>query len=279
MHGMKDFIVLANQDDDDALWQEQRRKYLTGSDMFKFVPPDVLMQRGWWVEQWIARTDDGEDRNLHWAQQEVFRRKMTGEDIEFKNPQQVHWGRYMEEIYRKAFSEFSGLPTISDHRLYHNERWPYLATSLDGWVMRPTDWTALEQPEMFTNPDAVTEAILELPEGEWSLLEIKTTSDFGVKKWVSGTRTKPRSKIIAGRFAPMDAGVPVYYIPQVLTQMAIRGTTTSLALVHGGMSTMTCHAMHLDDEWLDVMDRINDHAKPQLDLIRSWIQGEDNEQD
>lgn len=199
MAGMdKDFVILADQDDDDAKWQEERRKYLTGSDIFKFVPEDVLMERGWWVEQWIARTEQGEDRNLHWARQEVFRRKMTGEDIEFSNPQQVHWGRYMEEIYRKAFTEFSGLPTMADHRLYHREQWPYLATSLDGWVMRPPGWKALERPEMFTNPETVTEAILELPEGDWSILEVKTTSDFGVKKWISGTRSKPAVRSLPG---------------------------------------------------------------------------------
>lgn len=269
-------LKLADQDSNEEAWRKQRRLFLTSSDLFKFVPEDVLFERGWWVEQWMARTDDGVDQNLHWARQEVMRRKMTGEEPNFGNPCQVHWGRYMEEVYRYSFDEFAGITTEPSHALYHNERWPYLATSIDGWCDYPPGWEGLRKPEMFVNPDGVIEAITSLDYG-MNLLEIKTTSDFGIKMWTSGKKTQPRSKIIAGRFTPQPPSIPIYYRPQVLTQMAILDIPKCLVVGHGGMSTMVAYTMEFDPEWYEVLDRINEAVKPQLDLIRSWI--DDNEED
>ena len=263
--------AIANQSEDEPHWKLQRRRHITGSDVFKFLPLDVFMERGWWMEQWMARDSEGNDASLAWLRRDIFDRKLTGRELEFSNPTQVEWGRREEDHLRDRFAKYSGLEVGKDHTLYRNPRWPYIATSLDAWVMRRHHWRGLAEPIMFVKPEQVEEAANALPLDEAVLLEMKTTSDYGVTAWLNGKRNQPRSKIIAGRFTPQAPGVPIYYLPQVLTQMSICGITHNLVVCHGGMSNMTAHCVQYDPTWDEVLDIVNAEVRDNIEDIRSVL--------
>jgi hypothetical protein len=269
------FKIVASQSANEERWKRERRRYLTGSDVFKFLPQDVLLRYGWWVEQWMARDYDGQDHDLAWARRDVLTRKVTGEEPFFGDPVKVRWGRAEEGHFRDRFAEYSGLVVGQDHSLIVNDRWPYIAASLDAWVVKRDTWLGLAHQEMFVEPKQVIAAVEALPSNEAMLLEMKTTSDFGISTWLKGTKTQPRSKIVAGKFVPQPAGVPVYYRPQVLTQMAITGISHCITVVQGGLSSMTAHTVEFGQDWNEVLDIVNHEIADNIKDIRGMLDGKE----
>jgi hypothetical protein len=265
------YEVIADQGSDEAHWKMQRRRHLTSSDVFKFLPEDVLREYGWWVEQWMAR-DGKVDKDIHWARQEALTRKVTGAEPDFGDPVKVRWGRAEEAHFRSRFAEYTGLEIAEDHSLLRHARWPHIAASLDSWVIKRRNYPGVKHPEMFVLPDQVETAVAGLPDEIAVHLEMKTTSDFGVSTWLKGKRST-RSKVIAGEFRPYGPHVPVYYQAQCLTQMAICGIPENLAVVQGGISNMTCHLLLFMPTWLEVLDLVEEEIADKIDYIREVLDG------
>ena len=163
------------------------------------------------------------------------------------------------------------MQTRGSHSLVKNERWEFLAATLDGYVKVPKGWKELPHPEMFDKPRQVFAALESIGE-EQALLEMKQTSDFGVKVWLSGKKNDPKN-VIAGAFRPQGPGVPVYNQCQVLTQMAIRDIHANVAVVKGGASHMTAHAMHLPLDWASILDIVNEEVGNAMEEIREELDG------
>lgn len=255
---MTELKVVADAANEDE-WLYRRRGYITASDIFKLLTHDELCTFGWYKEKWMDDTPD-----------DVFHRKVTDEKPDFKNPVAVLWGQKEEDHNRELFSLYSGVPTWGSHTLLACDRWKYIATTLDGYCFIPPVWEDLEHPEMFEDADQVRTAIRNMPVGQASLLEMKQTSEFGVKSWLKG-KSKMNSTVTLGEFVPSGPGMPVYYLPQVQTQMAIAGLDHNLAVVKGGASTLTAHAYALDPRWLDVLDSIDERFGPRIEEVRNQI--------
>jgi len=269
---MSHYIIADPSTDGDDFWKYQRRRHLTASDIFKFLPGDVLLDKGWWIESWMARDSDGTQRNMNWATRQTLERKREDFEITFRDPVAVKWGQVEEDHNRELFEKYAGVKTRGTHTLVKNDRWPYLAASLDGYIKKPEGWTGIANPEMFDKPAQVSAALDRLGHDTY-LLEMKQTSDFGSAHWLNGKKTEPRN-IIAGNFRPQPPSVPVYYRAQVLTQMAIREIPTAVAVVKAGASHMTAHTMQLDLDWPEILDTINEEVSEEMESIRKDIDNE-----
>lgn len=253
--------VLADASREDE-WLRIRRGYISASDIFKLLTHDELYKMRWWKEVWMD--DEPED---------IFERKRTGEQPTFRDPVAVEWGKVEEDHNRELFEDYSGIMTAECHAFIGHDRWPYLATTLDGFSFVPGEWAGLEAPQMFDNPDHVTAAIEALPRDTRCLLEMKQTSDYGIRPWQVGYGREPmdrsrKSKVIRGKFFKHGPTMPVYYLGQVQTQMALAGFDHNLAVVKGGASHMTAHTYTLRPEWLDILDAVNERVSKPMEEIR-----------
>lgn len=260
--------IIADAGKDEELWLRKRRGYITASEIFKLLTHDELATMGWWRESWMDGTVE-----------EIFDSKRTGESPEFKDPVAVEWGKEEEDHNRQLFERYSGIITSECHYFIGHERWRYLATTLDGFSFVPEEWDGLTRPNMFDHPDCVTRAIRRLPVEKRCLLEMKQTSDYGVKPWASGYDREPmgrdrRSKVILGKFQNHPPTMPVYYLSQVQTQMALAGFDWNLAVCKGGASHMEAHSYTLRPEWLDILDAVNARVADTMELIRKDLKND-----
>jgi hypothetical protein len=254
--------ILADAWKNEEEWLWKRRGFISASDIFKLLTHDELCSMGWWREGWM-------DGDLD----EILRMKRDGTSPKFKDEVAVLWGRDEEDHNRKLFERYSGIVTAECHYFVGNDRWKFLATTLDGFSFVPSEWDGLARPEMFDAPENVTRAIRQLPRETRCLLEMKQTSDYGVSPWADGYSREPRdrggnSKIILGRFQKHGPTMPVYYLGQVQTQMALSGFHWNLAVVKGGASHMHAHAYPLSDTWLGILDAVNDRIAPHIEQLR-----------
>jgi len=267
--------LLADQDDDEEFWQYQRRRHITASDIFKFLPGDILIELGWWVEGWMGKDHEGNQHNMNWVRRDVLDRKLTGRELKFRDPVAVKWGQKEEDHNRELFGEYTGAMTEGSHALIKDDRWEYIAGSLDGYLALPKGWSMeYVADEMFDKPGHVISALQEVHEGETVLLEMKQTSDWGISQWMGGKRNEPKN-ILAGLFRPQPASPPVYYQAQMQTQMAIRGIHKNIGCVKGGASHMTAHMLRMDLDWPKVLDIVNVSVKDEMEKIREEIDGEE----
>lgn len=259
--------IIADAWKDEERWLRKRRGYASASDLFKLLTHDELVTMKWWRETWMNDTAE-----------ELFERKRNGGSPDFKDPVAVEWGKAEEDHNRILFETYSGIITSECHYFIGHERWPYLATTLDGFAYVPSEWDGLVRPEMFDDPDATEKAIARLPRDTRVLLEMKQTSDYGVKPWANGYTREPvdrqrNSKITRGRFYRHGPTMPVYYLGQVQTQMALAGFEYNLAVVKGGASHMYAHAYRLSEEWLTILDAVNARVADTLESIRKELDG------
>lgn len=248
------------KNEDEWLWK--RRGYISASDIFKLLTHDELTSLGWWRESWMTGDLD-----------EVLRMKRDGSSPDFKDPVAVMWGRDEEDHNRQRFEKYSGIATSECHYFIGHDRWKFLATTLDGFSYVGHEWDGLARPEMFNKPEDVTKAIRTLPRDTRCLLEMKQTGEFSGKCWFDGYKSEPRdrggnSKVMLGQFRPKAPTMPVYYLGQVQTQMALAGFYWNLAVVKRGASMMTAHAYPLLDKWLEVLDAVNDRVAPHVEQLR-----------
>lgn len=249
----------------EAAWLLMRRGYVSASDIFKLLSHDELCTMGWWKETWMDETKD-----------EIFQRKLDGTSPEFRDPVAVQWGKVEEDHNRELFTTYSGIMTIGCHSFIGHDRWPYLSTTLDGFSFVPTEWDGVASPEMFDDPHEVEAAIRKLPVETRCLLEMKQTSDFGLRPWQAGYSREPvdrskKSKIIRGRFRKHGPGAPVYYHGQIQTQMALAGFDWNIAVVKGGASHMAAQAYQLDPTWLEILDAVNERVAQRMEDIRGEL--------
>lgn len=262
--------TLADQNDDEEYWKYQRRRHITASDIFKFLPGDILIELGWWVEAWMGKDHEGNQHNMNWVVRDVLDRKKTGRELKFRDPVAVKWGQKEEDHNRDLFGKYTGAMTEGSHALIKDDRWEYIAGSLDGYLALPKGWECLTDPDMFDKPQHVVTALNQVAEAETVLLEMKQTSDWGISHWLTGKKKEPLN-ILAGLFRPQPASIPVYYQAQMQTQMALRGIHKCIGCVKGGASHMTAHLLRMDLDWPKVLDIVNANVKEDMEAIRKEI--------
>lgn len=246
-------------------WLWKRRGYISASDIFKLLTHDELVTMGWWRESWMDGTAE-----------DIYRMKLDGSSPDFANPCAVEWGKFEEDHNRQLFTDYAGLMTAGCHSFLGSDRWPFLATTLDGFVYVGDEWDGLERPEMFVDAEATEAAIRALPVNERCLLEMKQAGEYSFKCWLNGYSREPmgrdrRSKVTLGKFVKHPPTMPVYYLSQVMTQMAIAGFEHNLAVGKGGASNLAAHAYTLSPDWLDILDAVNDRVAERMTTIRKAL--------
>ena len=257
--------ILADAWKDEALWLRKRRGYVTASEIFKLLTHEELCAMEWWRESWMDETTE-----------DLLERKRTGESPEFKDPVAVEWGKEEEDHNRQIFERYSGIITSECHYFIGHDRWPYLATTLDGFAYVGEEWDGLARANMFDSPEYVERAVRALPTDTRCLLEMKQTSDWGAKSWLNGYLREPRSrdrksKVILGKFSPKPPTMPIYYLPQVQTQMAIAEFDYNLGVVKAGASHMHAHTYKADFRWPLILDDVNARVAETMEEIREGL--------
>jgi predicted phage-related endonuclease len=257
--------IIADAWKDEELWLRKRRGYFTASEIFKLMTHEQLCVMGWWRESWM----DGDLDSM-------VEQKLTGAQPDFKDPVAVEWGKEEEDHNRQLFEKYSGIATSECHYFIGCDRWKYLATTLDGFSFVGSEWQGLARANMFDAPEYVSRAINRLPRDTRCLLEMKQTSDYGVKSWADGSSREPRgrdrkSKVILGKWTKQPPTMPVYYLSQVQTQMAIAGFDWNLAVVKGGASHMHAHSYRYDERWNDILDDINSRVATAAEKLRKEL--------
>ena len=262
--------IIADAWKEEEKWLFKRRGYLSASDIFKVLTHEELVTMGWWREGWMAGDLE-----------EIIELKLTGASPDFKDPVHVAWGREEEDHNRELFEDYSGIMTAECHYFIGNERWPYLATTLDGYSFVPEEWDSLARPEMFHKPEDVIKSIRALPSESRHLLEMKQSGEYSGKCWFDGYRNEPkdrqgRSKVTRGRFRAHPPTCPVYYLGQVQTQMALAGFEYNLAVVKRGASYMTSHTYKLSPNWLKILDAVNERVAEPIEKLRKDLTNASN---
>lgn len=257
--------ILADAWKDEEAWLWKRRGYVSASDIFKLLTHEELVAMGWWRETWMEGDLD-----------DILEAKLTGAQPDFSNPCAVEWGKSEEDHNRELFEKYSGIMTAECHYFIGSERWKYLATTLDGFSFVPPEWDGVARPEMFHQVEDVSRSILQLPRDTRCLLEMKQSSEFSGKCWFDGYKSEPRdrqrrSKVSRGKFVKYGPTMPVYYLGQVQTQMALAGFDWNLAVVKRGASYMTSHAYKLDPTWLKILDAVNARVAEPLEELRRQL--------
>jgi hypothetical protein len=202
--------------------------------------------------------------------------KLDGTSPDFSNPCAVEWGKHEEDHNRELFERYSGIMTAECHYFIGSERYPFLATTLDGFAFVPEEWNGVARPEMFHQVEDVSRSLLQLPRGQRTLLEMKQSSEFSGKCWFDGYKTEPRdrqrrSKVSLGAWKKYGPTMPVYYLGQVQTQMALAGFDWNLAVVKRGASYMTSHAYKLNPTWLKILDAVNARVAGPIEQLRKEL--------
>lgn len=257
--------VIADAWKNEELWLRKRRGYISASDIFKILTHDELCEMGWWKETWMEGDLD-----------DILQMKLDGTSPDFSNPCAVEWGKEEEDHNRQLFERYSGIMTAECHYFIGHKRWPYLATTLDGFSYVPGEWDGLARAEMFHQPDDVVTSIETLPRDTRCLLEMKQSSEYSGKCWFDGYKSEPRdrqrrSKVVLGEWVKYGPTMPVYYLGQVQTQMALAGFEWNLAVVKRGASYMTSHAYKLHPHWLTILDAVNARVAPHVEQLRKEL--------
>ena len=166
-------------------------------------------------------------------------------------------GSYDEDHNRVKFSKMTGLRTRACHYMVGHPRWPYLATTLDGMIHRPTR-DLVQELDYTTQPALIEElvALLTFAPTPVGLLEMKQTNMFGARTWLGLLKSG----------AP--AGVPFYYHGQVQSQMHFTGIPWAVGAGQCGVGDMTGHYLAVDPNVADILDRLNEEVAEPLEEVR-----------
>ena len=218
-------------------WKKVRRNYLTSSDMFTWLEVGIP---DWWGD----------------TREDILHSKVTGEDKEFDTETEtsIAHGSYDEEHIQEKFGYAVGCGVEPHNGLYVNNRWPYLAASIDGFGF-PTPEAELH-PELFQSRAMCKKLRRHIDrEGVRFITEVKKSTST---KW--------------------QREVPEYYITQVKTQLAIMEIPYAIIMadtVARGKKMkwrqfwdMRAYVIEADPAWPALLDEIDKEFEDALDIAR-----------
>lgn len=223
-------------DRDRTHWLEERRKRITASDLGTFMglAPDYFTS----------------------SKQDILDEKSSGVDRVFGggNSSNVAHGRHDETNNLQKASLLFGLPVCPFHYLVGDERWPYLAATLDGLglcdFMVPPDTSYAKSGSKYGRYDTLGQVLETISELEAlqgvCVVELKQTGSHIFKR-----KDEKRSWI---------EELPEYLIPQVQCQMWITGIAQCLIVGQLGADNMTGYLVFRDDTWKRRLDEANEEA-------------------
>jgi len=220
--------VICN-DSDRAHWLEQRKKYITASEMLVFLG----QQPDWYSTN----------------REELLSHKREGTEPQFDHKAKVRMkhGRVDETGNLRKVGALLGYPVVEYHQFIGNQRWPFLGATLDGLLF----------PHMPVEPD------LELTMQTGRVLEtIDSLGSLDEPVLVEMKQTEAHRYGKNGK--PWIDFIPSYYIPQVQTQLWLSGLERLLLVGCLGAADMTTFLIQRDPEWEAILDGANKEAKAEL---------------
>lgn len=225
-------------DRNQALWLWCRKHYLTASDLFTWS--------GEGGPYWPGK------------RQHILDSKLYGIEREFPPASQrkMEHGSYDEDHNRVKFCTYAKLRSRPAHYMITNDRWPYLAATLDGVIAPPTGPQDIN-PRIFTYPDHVQDVRDRmLFESTVGIAELKQTEDMAKNRnaWFGYERK--------GLYYPGFG--PEYYHPQIQAQMHIGEYTWCVLVGQIGASQMHAHFFERDESFAEVLDEYNEEFRQEV---------------
>lgn len=242
-------------DRDKELWKFCRRFYLTASDLYSWGPT-----KPWWPgspEEILAEKVLGKEKN--WGGGDPVKREKTLRKL-------AH-GRFNEENNRRKFSHFAKLRTRPTHHMVGNERWPWLAATLDALIVPPKKFELID-PDPFTEAEHVQELRNELLFMEGTgICELKQTENVSSNRNNWFTHTKRNGVVV-------HPSGPAYNHPQIQAQMHITGCKWGVLVGQIGAVHMQAHLIERDESFADWLDEVNENFRVRLLEYRREAYGE-----
>ena len=226
---MSTFIICGSGDSE---WLEERRRRVTASEL----------------SIWIGTAPSFYSE----TRETLLARKLSGGEADFndKSLRRLAHGREREANALRMTGEMFGYPTAGYSYLVGNERWPFLAATMDGlmfpWLGRQPRFELTSQVGHMAE---IANTIAGL--GQPILVEIKVSD--------SGHRYKDKDGPHAGRKAWIDYS-PTYHAEQVQTGLWMAGLDHALLAGCLGGDELICWYHQRNAEWAEVLDRANEEA-------------------
>jgi hypothetical protein len=224
---------------DRPLWLQERRKYVTSSDIAAFLG----MQPSWWS---FSNRDT------------VVADKMGRGSFE-ANPNTEH-GIFNEECNRLKAEKLLGMVLPPCQKLYRNPKWPHLAATPDCYALPGP--LAAPRTLLTTRP----------------LLVDLVRSSVAQEATVGGCQLKSTDAVHAVQYGkrgykkegePQDwiTHPPDYHLPQVQAEMYVMGWSWTLLIAQLGAHNMVPWFVRRDPAFEAVMDEAETQAAELLDGI------------
>jgi hypothetical protein len=216
-------------DSDRAHWLQERRKFITASEMLVFLG----QQPDWYSTN----------------REELLSHKRDGTEPQFDHKAKVRMkhGRVDEASNLRKVGALLGYPVAEYHQFIANTRWPHLGATLDGLLF----------PHMPVEPDLEltmqTGRVLETIEAIGALQEPLLVEMKQTEAHRYGKNGKPWIDFI-----------PSYYIPQVQTQLWVADVERLVLVGCLGAADMTTFIIKRDPEWEAILDAANKDAGTEL---------------
>lgn len=228
------------EEGNEDLWKQIRNFYLTASDLYTFGE----LGDAWWPG----------------SKEEILSEKILGTprrfgggdpDKEEEVLRKLAHGSFNEDTNLRKFSIFAKVRTRPTHFLISNERWPWLATTLDAIIQTPSRAVQID-PRVFTQPDHIQQIRdrLVFMTGT-GVVEMKQAENKARHRnaWFGYTNRK-------GVWKPGYG--PEYNQPQIQAQMHITGFKWGLLVGQIGAIHMQAHLFERDESFAEWMDDINE---------------------
>lgn len=225
-------------DHDKALWKWCRKHYLTASDLFTWS--------GAGGPYWPGKKQD------------ILDDKLRGVERDFKpaSYRKMEHGSYDEDHNRTKFCHYAKLRSRPAHYMIGNDRWPYLAATLDGIIAPPKQAVDIN-PLIFTDPEHV-QGVRDrmLFEKTVGIAELKQTDENAKTRnaWFGYERK--------GVWTPSWG--PEYYHPQVQAQMHIGEFSWCVLVGQIGASNMHAHFFERDPAFAEQLDEWNEEFRAEV---------------
>jgi len=224
------FIICKSSD---PHWLDERRKRITASDM----------------NVWLGTQPSFYEE----TKATLVGRKLTGEDSVFndRSLRRMAHGREREQNALRMAGLMFGFPTAPYGYLIGNERWPYLAATLDGLLF---PWVGREPYYSLTSQEGHMAEVRSIIEHAHApvMCEVKVSD--------SGHRYKDRADSpTAGQKAWIDY-CPTYHFEQVQTGLWMSGLEHALLVGCLGGDELICWYVPRQERWAETMDEVNGEA-------------------
>lgn len=232
-------------DEDEALWIQARKFFVTASDFFNFAQ----LGPSYWPDR----------RPEILAEKLMGKQRVFGDTPEKKElaERRMEHGKFNEDNNLAKFSHYAKLRTKPAHFFMTNDRWPWLGCTLDGIVAAPKRYEKING-KVFDQADHV-QAIRDT---------LLFRDGIGICELKQHERKAAKLNEYFGHVkrsgAEVPGGPPYSILPQIQGQMHIADFKWSLLVAQIGAIHMQAHLVERDESFAELLDDMNEGFRKEL---------------